>query len=219
MFKKLFLLLILIIILLLLIYKKCRIKLLDNRFYDYKEICPDLEILKENRKLILLEVNKINNLNWKDWPEKYLYKDTMSWNFFPFFAFGKWFNKYCAECPNITKILKKIPDLKTAILSKLKAGTKLEPHQGWGKLSNYILRCHYGIIVPDNCNIIVEKEEKKISNDEIVVFDDSKMHYANNFGNFDRIILLLDIKRPNYIKKGNSTIEDTHELNSLLNEL
>ena len=192
-------------------------KLLDNRFYNYEDIYPELNMLKLNRPSILKDINTLNKIEWTDWPEKELYGNDMEWKIFPFYGFGIWINDNCTKCPNITNLLKKIPNLMTATLSKFKPGTKLAYHQGWGKLSNQVLRCHYGIQVPERCLIYVEDEERPIKNDDIIVFDDSKEHSASNFGDSDRIILILDIKRPNTIKEGESKVNDTSELNAIIN--
>ena len=173
--------------------------LLDQCFYDYNKVYPELESLKTNRNLIMEEIKKINADFWNDWPEKKLYTEDMSWKVFPFYGFDTWIEHNCNLCPEITKILKQIPNLKTASLSKLDAGTKLKPHKGWANLSNYVLRCHYGLIVPDKCSIYVENQEKQMLDNEIIVFDDSKIHSASNYGDSERIVLILDIKRPNYI--------------------
>jgi len=193
------------------------IQLLNQRFYDYKKVYPELEILKDNRNKIIEEVENINKLSWDDWPEKDLYKDDMSWKVFPFYGFNIWITHNCDMCPEITKIIKKIPNLRTASLSKFKSKTKLKPHKGYANLSNDILRCHYGIKVPDLCYIYVENDKQQMKNNEIIVFDDSKTHYAENLGDDDRIVLILDIERPDFIEKGKSDYIDNGELNSFIN--
>lgn len=192
------------------------LQLLNQRFYDYKKVYPELEVFKDNRNKILEEVNKINNNEWKDWPEKNLYAQDMSWKVFPFFGFGIWIDHNCNKCPEISKIIKNIPNLRTASLSKLDPGTKLTPHQGWASLSNNVLRCHYGIIVPDDCYIYVESEKQQMLKNEIIVFDDSKTHSAGNFSNDERIVLILDIERPDFVEKGKSECKDTQELLSFV---
>jgi ornithine lipid ester-linked acyl 2-hydroxylase len=127
------------------------------------------------------------------------------------------FYKNCKLCPNIYNILLKIPNKKTALLSRLKANTKLDAHMGWGDLANYILRCHYGVIVPDNCYIHVMNEKRKIKEKKIIVFDDSKMHYAENKSNTDRIILIIDMPRPSNIPIGTSNVKKSDELLKLIN--
>jgi aspartyl/asparaginyl beta-hydroxylase (cupin superfamily) len=101
----------------------------------------------------------------------------------------------------------------------LSPGTKLTPHRGWGFHSNHVIRCHYGIIIPKNKCLIYVKEdvtnENKIkfhSQFEWLIFDDSKTHYAENFRNTDRIILILDIARPDDIEPGNAVDGNTNEL-------
>ena len=154
---------------------------------------------------------------WKVWPEKYLYKNNNGWKVLPFYGFGQWIPNNCKKCPTIYKIIKRIPGLKTASLSRLTSGTKLEPHYGWAKLSNYVLRCQYGIIVGDNCILGCENDIVEMKENKIVVFDDSKLHYAQNNGNSDRIVLILDINRPSNVKKGESDVEDTTELTQFIN--
>jgi len=187
---------------------------LDQCFYNYKDIYPFLEILKINNNLIKQEIINLNKENWVEWPEKFLYED--GWKVLPFYGFGMWIPNNCQKCPGITNILKNIPGLKTALLSKLTANTKINPHQGWANLSNYILRCHYGIIVPDSCYMIVEDEYQQVKENEIIVFDDSKLHYAVNNSEHDRIILIIDIERPNNVEVGKSDIEDTTEIKNLI---
>jgi ornithine lipid ester-linked acyl 2-hydroxylase len=191
-------------------------KLLDRRFYDYKEVYPFLENLKLNRNEIRNEVLSITKEHWKDWPETQLYKNKSGWKVLPFYGFGFWIKKNCIRYPKLYSLLKKIPGLRTATLSRLTPGTKIEPHQGWAKLSNYVLKCQYGIIVDDDCILGCEYEVVEMKENKIIVFDDSKIHYAQNNGKEDRIILILDIDRPSFVKKGMSKVGDTTELNHFI---
>jgi len=186
----------------------------EYRFYNYREIYPHLEILKKNKEKIKEEVLNLNKNNWKNWSETNLYDvKKMSWTVFPFFGFGIWIHKNCRQCPVLFNIIKNIPNLRTASLSKLGPKTKLTPHQGWANLSNYVLRCHFGIIVPDNCYIYVEDENCQQKDGEILVFDDSKTHSAENTNQkLDRIVLILDIERPKSVENGKSKVTNTKEL-------
>lgn len=162
-----------------------------------------------------------NKIYWHDWPEKELYNESEpnGWTIYPFFAFGIWVKDNCKKCPIITKFIKSIPRLKLATLSKLKGGTKLNEHEGWASHSNYVIRCHYGLIIPKNlCYIYVRdnktnKEEKKFHKKfEWLIFDDSKTHYAHNQSNEDRIVLIVDVARPDNIEIGTLDIGDSKEL-------
>lgn len=205
---------------------------LNKRFYSINETYPILNICNssDNFNKILLDVNKIINSNvWMDWPEKFLLqKNNNQWNIFPFLVFKKWSIKNIQLCPNIYNLLKIIQDnllfnsdnkleLINASLSRLSAGTILKPHQGWAKLSNNILRCHLGIIIPGESHIYVESEKQKVEVNKWIIFDDSKIHWADNNSNSDRIILLLDIKRPDFIEIGKSEISDTSEVKTFIN--
>ena len=213
----------LLISILFIVNKNSDLNAKNKLFYSINEIEPllnDIDNIKEN---ILSEtINANNNCNmWKEWPEKKLYSksDLDGWKVFPFYAFGIWVKENCSKCPIIYNFLKKIPGLKLATLSKLKGGTKLNLHQGWASHSNFVIRCHYGLIVPDNsCYIYVQDDEtgkdgiKYHHKFEWLIFDDSKSHYAENYSNADRIVLILDIKRPNNLETGKSDIGDSNEL-------
>jgi len=214
----------------------------DEFFYDVKEINPQLEEIDSIKYEVYNEMLKVyNRKSWEDWPEKNLYNKSGSWKIFPFYAFDNWVKENCEACPKIYKFLKSIKGLKSAILSKLSPKMKLNPHRGWGRHSNYVIRCHYGLLVPEGCYISVSnrnkpplfKKEKTFSfiydeydrKEEIrfhqqfkwLCFDDSKTHYAENTSNSDRIVLLLDIERPLNIAVGTSVEGDTEELTAIIN--
>lgn len=189
-------------------------------YYEVEEIEPKLNTITKIKHDVLEEVKKIhmNDNKWKIWPEKELYKNTNGWKIFPFYAFGIWVEENCEMCPVLANFVRKIPNLKLATLSRLSAGTILNPHQGWHSHSNSSIRCHYGLIVPNNCYIKVfddvnKRWIKKYHNTfEWLIFDDAKLHNAENLSNKDRIILIVDVERPADVEKGKSEIGDSNEL-------
>lgn len=203
---------------------------LNDKFYDYKKIYPILENINTNETLLEIHDNLANS-EWIDWPEKHLYQNEHidgTWKIIPFFGFDVWCKKSCFKFPKLTKFLKSIPDLKVALISKLSSKTKLFPHYGWGAHSNNVLRCHYGIVLPlDKSNSYISVSNDETSSEEIqfhklndwIVFDDSKLHYAENKSDDERIVLIIDIKRPDYIKKGTSSVEETSELLEVVNKM
>lgn len=50
-----------------------------------------------------------------------------------------------------------------------------------------------------------------------MIFDDSKTHYAHNQSNEDRIVLIVDVARPDNIEIGTSDIGDSKELIEIIN--
>lgn len=195
-------------------------------FYDISTF-PELSTIKYN----IIKDELLNHLNdstynWTDWPEYDLWKNknpNSSWKIIPLMAFGKWSSKNTNLFPKTTKELQNINGLMSAGFSKLGPNTTLTLHKGWGNLSNNVLRCHMGLVVPKNkCKVYVLGN----SNDEMIqkegkwlIFDDSLYHSASNDDNEkDRIILLLDIQRPDGIPKGESDIKNSDELNNFVEE-
>jgi len=226
--------LVLIIIFISFLYKKNLVeqKKMNLNFYNYKKIYPRLSNINDPTILneIYYNLSKEFNNEWLDWPEKYLYESEEingDWKIIPFYGFGIWCKKNCIKFPNLTKFLKSIPDLKIALISKLNPNTKLIPHYGWGSHSNNVLRCHYGIVLPKDesksyisvTNEACKEEIQYHKLNDWIIFDDSKLHYAENKSNEQRIVLIVDINRPNYIEKGISTIEETNELMEIVNKM
>lgn len=193
---------------------------LNKRFYTINETYSILKTFNNDNNFnkIKNEVNNIMDSNlWEDWPEyNLLNKNIDKWTIFPFMALGKWSKKNVDKCPTIFKLLNKVPNLVNASLSRFGPNTSIVPHQGWWKLSNYVLRCHLGIIIPGPAYIYCENEKVRQEVGKWIIFDDSKEHYADNHSLEDRIVLILDIKRPLNVEIGKSQIEDTKELDIFL---
>jgi beta-hydroxylase len=192
----------------------------NKQFYDINEICPYLINISLYSNSIKNEIIDVDLGKWNTWPEKHLFNgsfDESTWKVYPFYAFGIWVKQNCEQCPKTYEFLKKVPGLKLATFSKLTKGMRLKPHCGWGSHSNYVIRCHYGIIVPTSCYVVVENIKQYHKQNDWLAFDDSKEHYAVNQSDSDRIILILDIERPSNIKIGTSDVTDTTELLELVN--
>lgn len=208
-------------------------KLLDKNFYELEESFPYLNNIYDKLEIYKNEINNLKNEKWIDWVEKELYKRETKdgdWKIIPFYGFDIWIDENCNKCPELHKFLKSIPNLKIAILSKMGPNTVLSEHKGWANHSNYVLRCHFGLEIPDDCFVSVGdyekgkpeiddniiREIKQYKQDKWIVFDDSKFHYTWNKSNQERIVLILDIERPSNIKKGKAVKGDTRELLELI---
>ena len=90
----------------------------------------------------------------------------------------KYVDKCCAACPKTVELLKRMPNIKTALYSRLGPHTELALHRGWADLSNHVLRCHLPFIVPGDkqCGAWVEEEVQFHKVNDFIVFDDSKLH-------------------------------------------
>ena len=106
-------------------------------------------------------------------------------------AFGN-----CRRCPETTRLLKKIPGMKTAFFSILAPGKHLPPHRGPYK---GVLRLHLALIIPepaDKCGIRVGDETRHWQEGKAMVFDDTFDHEAWNDTDKVRVVLFVDIMRP-----------------------
>jgi beta-hydroxylase len=84
------------------------------------------------------------------------------------------------------------------MFSILMPGSKIPPHFGPTRMC---LRYHLGLKVPEkDCFIKVGHEIYNWKNGEDIMFDDTIIHSVENNSNEPRIILFLDIERPQVFK-------------------
>ena len=118
------------------------------------------------------------------------------WKMFAFYAYGIKAEKNCQRCPETTRLIEKIPGLKTAFFSILLPHQRIPPHRG---PYNGVLRYHLGLMVPestDQCGIRVGKDFRHWQEGQSLVFDDSFEHTAWNETDHVRVVLFLDVVRP-----------------------
>ena len=131
-----------------------------------------------------------------------------------------WIDQNCELVPKTTALLQKIPGIRDAFFSELGPGVVLDEHFGYADQSNYVLRCHVPLIVPENipvpgadggetglvrppCYVECDGERRHHVLGEPIVFDDSKLHSAGNLSpNQSRTVLILDFARPKTVRTG-----------------
>ena len=192
-------------------------ELLNKNYYDTTIMYSELKIIEDNIDVILEELNGFQD-NWKSWKEIIDYHKNSDWEVIPIFGFEK-FTTYCVTFPKLKNIISKLNNLTLFSFSKLCSNTILNPHQGWGKTSNINLRNQFGLIIPEKCGLWVEGEIYNHINNKWITFDDSKYHSAFNNSNEDRIVIIIDMLRPNYVKKGNSNVEIKEELYTFIKDI
>ncbi len=163
------------------------------------EFIPNLE---ENWLLILRELEQLQPQNFIDWPEKDIYNQ--GWEAFGLYAFGQRIEQNCQLCPQTTRLVETIPGMLTAGFSSLGPGTYIGPHFGATKA---VLRCHLGLMVPEDCAIRVDKETRSWQSGKCLIFDDTLEHEAWNKSDRTRVVLLIDFQRPDSLKV--ESVEDT----------
>ena len=110
-----------------------------------------------------------------------------------------WFNKTDPVgkqmCPKSTALIESMPNIKMAMFSVLKPGAKIKAHTGPYR---GCIRLHMGLITPnsDDCFINIDGKNYSWRDGEVVLLDDSYLHYVENNTNKHRVILICDILRP-----------------------
>lgn len=197
-------------------------------YYDYKEVFPELQILKDEFLTIRQELHSVMSMSWPNWPEEHYQRPGSDWKVLPFcYTFPAddpsrtvWIDATCDSCPALAAILKRIPSIRTALFSRLGPDTELGFHRGWADLSNHILRCHLGLDIPagDTCAMVVGGQVQHHKTGEILVFDDSKLHKAYNNSTETRVILIVDLFRPEDIPRGRAVGSHTTELDEFISK-
>ena len=110
-----------------------------------------------------------------------------------------WFNKTDPVgkrlCPKSSEIINSMPNIKMAMFSVLKPGAKVLPHTGPYR---GCIRLHMGLITPNSADCFINVDGKSYSwkDGEVILLDDSYLHYVENNTDEYRVILLCDILRP-----------------------
>lgn len=105
--------------------------------------------------------------------------------------------------PETLKLLSKIDGVINVGFNLLEPHAAIKPHCGD---TNAIIRCHLGLIIPkeDNtCAIKVNGEIKNWVQGKVIGFTDAYDHEAWNRTEQQRIIMLFDIFKPEYIAQKN----------------
>ncbi len=167
--------------------------------YDWRETYPSLLPLYRARHAIVEEVEHSSASTWFDWPQRQLWQtESQEWKILPLIGFGVKVVDNLAAFPKLAQILSGIPELRTAIFSRVGAHTRIKPHRGPFVLSSNVLRCHLGIRAARPSGMWVNEIFVQQQRGEIIVFDDSKLHTGINDSDEDKIVLLIDLKRPSH---------------------
>ena len=173
-----------------------------NKAYFDNSQFPVTDVLQENYPAIKAEFDKISSRIHEFAPFQDISPDQVrisnddKWKMF-FLKAGKIrFDRNCLEFPETMKILDAEKNIVSAYFSVIGPKKMLMPHEGpWCG----VLRMHLGIKVPTDgkgCSLLVNKEEYRWKEGEVVVFDDTYEHFAVNMTDNTRVVLFLDYMRP-----------------------
>ena len=189
---------------------------LSCKYYDTLTLYPELAVFSNNIHEIIAELNQSYD-KWHSWGEIIRSTNNEDWDVIPIYGFGK-FTKNSDEFPFLKNIIMNNDYIDLVSFSKLGKKTILKPHKGWAMTANVSIRSQLGLIVPEKCGLWVEAEQKSMENGTWISFDDSKTHTAFNQSDSDRIVLIIDIKKPEFIKIGNSQVKNPEYMNKYIIE-
>jgi len=140
----------------------------------HRERIPNFQDISEEQKLLT---------QGNDWKTFFLY------------GYGHQVEKNLARCPKTARLLRLIPDMKTAMFSILAPGKHIPAHRGPYK---GVLRYHLGLLVPEpetSCRIRVGDDIRIWQEGKSLIFDDSHEHEAWNDSDSHRVVLFVDFVR------------------------
>ena len=123
-------------------------------------------------------------------------RDGKRWDVCVLKAGGQMHAANAARCPETARVLRALPEVRLAMFSRLAPGKRLAPHRGpW----RGVVRVHLGLSVPEPgaARLVVGGEPAYAWREgELVAFDDTYRHRAENTGSAARIVLFCNVARP-----------------------
>jgi aspartyl/asparaginyl beta-hydroxylase (cupin superfamily) len=151
-------------------------------------IRKELDVLLQHRD----EIPNFQDISVKQKP----LTEGAQWKTFFLYGYGEEAEENCKQCPETVRILKYIPQMKTAMFSILAPGKHIPPHRGMYK---GMLRYHLGLIIPGKpgaVRIRVGSDVRSWEEGKSLVFDDSHEHEVWNDTDAYRVVLFVDLVRP-----------------------
>ena len=121
------------------------------------------------------------------------------WSMIPLVRNGRIVEEYASECPRTVELCGRLdlPQLKlispSVYFSVLEPGCRIAPHTG---ITNARLIAHFPLIVPGDCGFRVGGETRQWEEGKALVFDDMTEHEAWNDSDRIRVVLIVDLWRP-----------------------
>ena len=169
---------------------------------------PELDLLRDHWQVIrdeALALHRKGTFDAVKAPDGQAYYDI---GFRTFYKYGwskfylKWYGythrSALAECPQTVAILKKVKAVNGAMFSILPPGSKLTRHLDPVACS---LRYHLGLSTPndDACYINIDGTTYSWRDGEVLMFDETYLHFAFNNSDQHRLILMCDVERPMHL--------------------
>lgn len=170
----------------------------EEGFYDEKNFVWT-ESLESNFTTIQAEVLKhIEEKELKPYFNKSLLSKKNGWKTDGLLFWGYFIKKNHSSFKQTWEVIKTIPGVVSCSLSVLEPNSSIKPHNGD---TNAIIRVHFPLVVPEglpNCSFTVAGETREWQEGKALLFNDAQMHSAQNLSNERRVVLLIDVLRPEF---------------------
>jgi aspartyl/asparaginyl beta-hydroxylase (cupin superfamily) len=116
------------------------------------------------------------------------------WRTYYFFLHGCAVGDHLAACPRTREVLAQIPHNGLHVcFSALEPGGGLHPHTG---PTNGSLTAHLGLLGCDHATIWVGNKTARYRDNDVLIFDDSFVHWVDNAGTRRRFTLMITFWHP-----------------------
>jgi aspartyl/asparaginyl beta-hydroxylase (cupin superfamily) len=116
------------------------------------------------------------------------------WHAYYFFLHGRPNAAHLAACPRTREALEEVPHNSLHVcFSALEPGASLHPHTG---PTNASLTAHLGLVNCARTSLWVAGQEAQYRESEILIFDDSFIHWVDNAGTERRYTLMITFWHP-----------------------
>ncbi len=160
------------------------------------------EDLRRNYEAIRKEaLFYIDQHKLKPYFNKSLLSKQNSWKTDGLLFWGYFIRKNYKHFKTSWETIKKIPGLVSFSISVLEPHSAIKEHNGD---TNAIIRVHLPLIVPEglpNCSFTVNNITRPWEEGVPLLFNDAQLHKAQNLSNQRRIVLLIDVIRPEFLNK------------------
>ncbi|MCO5233273.1 MAG: aspartyl/asparaginyl beta-hydroxylase domain-containing protein [Chitinophagales bacterium] len=171
---------------------------------DQVSFIQDLELLypKIKDEVAILWMNKQSQLYGSFDQFDQLQYPPKSWKKLVIKVWDVWSHKTRNFFPNLTSFIDKHPDILSCYITKTAPLSVIKQHYGE---TNATYRIHLGLNVPiaekNECSIKVSGEVEDWKNGKSFAFIDAEPHEVWNKTNQERYVLIIDVLRPEFIKK------------------
>ena len=161
-----------------------------------KDLESNWQVMRSELDEILKHSHELPNLHDISTDQGNIVSKDELWKTYFLYAYGWKFGPNCQRCPETTRLIEKIPGMKTAFFSIMLPGKHIPEHRGPYK---GVIRYLFALKVPEpreKCRIRVDKETRHWEEGKGLMFDDSFRHEAWNETDGIRVVLFIDIVRP-----------------------